>query len=298
MYDGIGLQTPRGSGTSGYVQRNMSFIKKSKQKIEYRTEEDLKRMEADINRAPNEEILEHQRKRAIEVKCMEMREAMEEDGSYTQEAIEKKVADFRKLLQQKMEQEVKEKKEFRAKLDSWWTNSSNKAPKEPEPPEPEPKERHKERVEPDPVESEPLEDEPIEKPTKIDPRARKTKAEPPIYWLPLTEEEADKRSEARSEQEKKRVEEHERHMREARVSSERRPPRRERSPKRRRSPSPKRPRRRSGTRSRSSSSRSSSSGSSSSSSSSSRKSRRSRSSPSPGRRRKSPGSRSSPPRRR
>lgn len=80
MYNGIGLTTPRGSGTSGYVTRNLSFVKKTKEKIEYRTEDDLKRIEADLNRAPNEEILEHQRKRAIEVKCMEMREAMEEDG--------------------------------------------------------------------------------------------------------------------------------------------------------------------------------------------------------------------------
>jgi hypothetical protein len=27
MYNGIGLQTPRGSGTSGYVQKNLSYIK-------------------------------------------------------------------------------------------------------------------------------------------------------------------------------------------------------------------------------------------------------------------------------
>lgn len=27
MYNGIGLQTPRGSGTSGYVQKNLSFVK-------------------------------------------------------------------------------------------------------------------------------------------------------------------------------------------------------------------------------------------------------------------------------
>lgn len=30
MYNGIGLQTPRGSGTSGYVQRNLSFVKNQK----------------------------------------------------------------------------------------------------------------------------------------------------------------------------------------------------------------------------------------------------------------------------
>jgi hypothetical protein len=27
MYNGIGLQTPRGSGTSGYVQKNLSYVK-------------------------------------------------------------------------------------------------------------------------------------------------------------------------------------------------------------------------------------------------------------------------------
>ena len=29
MYNGIGLQTPRGSGTSGYIQRNLSVVKKN-----------------------------------------------------------------------------------------------------------------------------------------------------------------------------------------------------------------------------------------------------------------------------
>lgn len=29
MYNGIGLQTPRGSGTSGYIQRNLSIVKKN-----------------------------------------------------------------------------------------------------------------------------------------------------------------------------------------------------------------------------------------------------------------------------
>jgi len=29
MYNGIGLPTPRGSGTSGYIQRNLAYIKPS-----------------------------------------------------------------------------------------------------------------------------------------------------------------------------------------------------------------------------------------------------------------------------
>lgn len=80
MYNGIGLSTARGSGTNGYVQRNLSFVKQTKNKIEYRTEEDLKKLDAAINRPPNEEILAHQRKRHIELKCLEMEECMQEQG--------------------------------------------------------------------------------------------------------------------------------------------------------------------------------------------------------------------------
>ena len=80
MYNGIGLTTPRGSGTSGYVQKNMSTVNKSKQKQEYRSEEDINRMEAALNRKPNQEILDHQKKRFIELKCLEERVRLEEKG--------------------------------------------------------------------------------------------------------------------------------------------------------------------------------------------------------------------------
>ena len=30
MYNGIGLATPRGSGTSGYIQRNLTYVKNKK----------------------------------------------------------------------------------------------------------------------------------------------------------------------------------------------------------------------------------------------------------------------------
>lgn len=80
MYNGIGLQTARGSGTSGYVQKNLSAVNKMRQKVDYRTEEDIKRMEAALNRPPNQEILSHQRKRQIELKCLEERENLEKQG--------------------------------------------------------------------------------------------------------------------------------------------------------------------------------------------------------------------------
>ena len=42
MYNGIGLTTQRGSGTNGYVQRNLSFVRQKKDRIDYKTEEEIK----------------------------------------------------------------------------------------------------------------------------------------------------------------------------------------------------------------------------------------------------------------
>jgi len=100
MYNGIGLQTARGSGTNGFVTRNMSFIKRHKDKVDYKSEEELAKLDQQMVKGPNQEILTHERKRKVELKCMEMHELMEEQG-YTQEEIEKKVSIFRKMLMEK-----------------------------------------------------------------------------------------------------------------------------------------------------------------------------------------------------
>ena len=51
-------------------------------------------MEALLNKKPNQEILAHQAKRKVEVKVLELREAMEEDGNYDEEEIEvRKITD-------------------------------------------------------------------------------------------------------------------------------------------------------------------------------------------------------------
>lgn len=40
-YNGIGLSTVRGSGTNGYVQRNLSTVRRIKEKVGIKTEEEL-----------------------------------------------------------------------------------------------------------------------------------------------------------------------------------------------------------------------------------------------------------------
>merc|ERR1712176_210845 len=97
MYNGIGLATVRGSGTNGYVQRNTAFVSKGREDIKYKTEEDIKRLDAQANREPNQGILDHERKRKLEVKCIELEELLEEQG-YTEEEVLEKVNQYRKML--------------------------------------------------------------------------------------------------------------------------------------------------------------------------------------------------------
>jgi len=97
MYNGIGLSTVRGSGTNGYVQRNLSHVRPSKDKVNYKTEEDIKKSEAAISKGPNQGILDHERKRKLEVKCMELEEVLRDQGCDDEE-IDEKVNAYRQML--------------------------------------------------------------------------------------------------------------------------------------------------------------------------------------------------------
>ncbi|CAG2119387.1 unnamed protein product [Medioppia subpectinata] len=121
MYNGIGLQTARGSGTNGYIQRNLSFVKQIKDKIQYKSEDDFKRLERELNKVPNKEILEHQNKRQIELKCLQMEEQMELQG-FTEEVIDRKVKEYRKELTLQMERQ----KETTDPKKDWFDDSPQK----------------------------------------------------------------------------------------------------------------------------------------------------------------------------
>merc|ERR1711871_731715 len=73
----------------------MSFVRKDRVRAneEFRMEE----YKPPAPKKANPEILEHERKRAIELKILQFREAMEE-RNYSEEEIEKKVAEIRKQL--------------------------------------------------------------------------------------------------------------------------------------------------------------------------------------------------------
>ena len=99
MYNGIGLQTARGSGTNGYVQRNLSNIISKKRKIEYLNEKDrLKEKASFVNKPLNNDIAEHQRKRQIENKCLEYEERLKEQGLKPDD-IEIRLKNYRERIQ-------------------------------------------------------------------------------------------------------------------------------------------------------------------------------------------------------
>lgn len=99
MYNGIGLQTPRGSGTNGYIQTNKFFVKPKTGKVAH----DTKGFEADqgtagISKKPNKDILEHDRKRQILLKLTVLEDKLIEQG-YTDAEIAEKLEEARENLE-------------------------------------------------------------------------------------------------------------------------------------------------------------------------------------------------------
>ncbi|OZJ03944.1 hypothetical protein BZG36_02927 [Bifiguratus adelaidae] len=100
MYNGIGLSTPRGSGTNGYVVRNLSFKKTPTQRVQY---EDYEIKKPPAFREPNKDILLHEKKREVEVRCMALRDDLEEHGM-AEADIDERVDALRQSLIQKLDQ--------------------------------------------------------------------------------------------------------------------------------------------------------------------------------------------------
>ncbi|KAH9874873.1 RNA-splicing factor [Plenodomus biglobosus] len=104
MTDNVGLTTPRGSGTSGYVQKNRSLIRPRDKIAPYPKDWDSAKHRP---RQPDAEILEHEAKRQVEVKVFELRDKLEEEG-----VDEDEIDDQCEALRQKLNQERKDGKDL------------------------------------------------------------------------------------------------------------------------------------------------------------------------------------------
>lgn len=100
MSSNVGLTTPRGSGTSGYVQRNLSHLKARDAAAPYNLDDRKYRQ-----RQPDPEILEHERKRKIELEVFELRDKLEEDGKLDEDEIDDQCEALRKKLEAHSEAE-------------------------------------------------------------------------------------------------------------------------------------------------------------------------------------------------
>ncbi|KAL6544218.1 hypothetical protein OROGR_010715 [Orobanche gracilis] len=101
MYNGIGLQTPRGSGTDGYIQSNKFFVKPRTNKVANESKGfESGQGTAGVTRKPNKEILEHGRKRQIQLKLLVLEDKLIDQG-YTDAEIAEKLDEARKSLKAK-----------------------------------------------------------------------------------------------------------------------------------------------------------------------------------------------------
>ncbi|GAA6060509.1 hypothetical protein JCM10212_005590 [Sporobolomyces blumeae] len=91
-YNGVGLSTPRGSGTSGHIQANRSSLRPRQQ---FDKPADFR--DSFSHRAPDQGILDHERKRRVEAKCFELQVSLEDDGVAPDE-IEAQVGALREKL--------------------------------------------------------------------------------------------------------------------------------------------------------------------------------------------------------
>lgn len=75
MYNNSIINNTIHLGTNGYVTRNLSFVKPPPQR-----KDELKEESGPKLKKANAAILEHNRKRQVEVKCMELRIKLEDEG--------------------------------------------------------------------------------------------------------------------------------------------------------------------------------------------------------------------------
>jgi serine/arginine repetitive matrix protein 2 len=102
MYNGIGLSSVRGSGTSGYVQANaFNRHKKGHHRPSRDVEDDARH--GNRKQGPNADVLAHNRKREMELKVFEYRVELEDEG-VAEDEIDRRVDAFRARLVQEEEE--------------------------------------------------------------------------------------------------------------------------------------------------------------------------------------------------
>ena len=114
MYNGVGLPTSRGSGSNGYTQANKFLAKPKNISAMAKAGEDGRLGGGGggvSEKKPNKDILEHQRKRLIELKLVQLQDKLVDHG-YTDAEIAERLAEARKNLEATASFALSDKKEI------------------------------------------------------------------------------------------------------------------------------------------------------------------------------------------
>ncbi|CAK9019047.1 unnamed protein product [Durusdinium trenchii] len=79
MYGGVGIMTPKGSGTNGYVQRNLSFLPRQRLDFQAQIGQSFKSMTGENAikvRKANNELLIHEQKRKVENELLKLEDEL------------------------------------------------------------------------------------------------------------------------------------------------------------------------------------------------------------------------------
>lgn len=116
MYNGIGLKTPRGSGTSGYVQRNLSFLPPRILNAAYNANQEyLRSASKRSNRRPDDAVFAVNARRSIESECFDLQRSLESLGTLSPAEIKVQVSARRSqlLAQQRLQQQQQDQESAR-----------------------------------------------------------------------------------------------------------------------------------------------------------------------------------------
>lgn len=101
MYNGIGLPTPRGSGTSGYVQKNLAHVGKKRQN----KSQIVSQPDPNFEKPKNPALVLHEKKRQIESKCLRLRKELEDEG-WEESKIDLEIDAYRKRKLRELDEDM------------------------------------------------------------------------------------------------------------------------------------------------------------------------------------------------
>ena len=119
MYNGVGLTTARGSGTSGYVQKNLSYLAPGAKPKNMDYGKILQQLKVpslpSINfilqenplpppRPPNKDLMEHEQKRKIEAQLFKLEKELKTAGKLSESEIKEAVKKAREHMLEKLKQ--------------------------------------------------------------------------------------------------------------------------------------------------------------------------------------------------